>query len=124
VDPEEVLDLDAIDGHHLRSAALRLEAEPAVPGADVEHAAAAQVGRQGKPGVAALEDFEGVVAFDADAAGQFEAVIPALFGQLLAKIPAAARWSRWKHRSIVACRAVPLKSQYAASSHTRVAERA
>ena len=33
-----------IDRHHLRSAALHFEAEPAVPGADVEHALAGQVG--------------------------------------------------------------------------------
>jgi hypothetical protein len=59
---EEGVELDAIDSYDLSSAAFALEAEPAVPGADVEDAFAAEVLRQTEEGEAPAEVVDGLEA--------------------------------------------------------------
>jgi hypothetical protein len=45
---DKVRRFHAIDGCHIGAAALRLEAEPAVPCADIQHALAAQIAGDGE----------------------------------------------------------------------------
>src|SRR4051794_20457883 len=66
--------------------ALGFVAEPAVPGADIEHAPAGETGGNGKAGVAVTQRVDAIVALDARTVGQFEAVIPALFGEFLGEV--------------------------------------
>src|SRR5579883_1141648 len=78
MDELEVRDFDAIDGRDGGPAPLRLETEPAVPGADVEHAAPGEVRRNGEAPPPRVQDFECIVALQPCAVGKLKAVIPAL----------------------------------------------
>ena len=69
--------------------ALGFEAEPAVPGADVEHAFAVEVGGKGNAHSGGSGSRECCV-LEAGPVGQFEAVIPAALGEFLAEVPSAA----------------------------------
>ncbi len=53
-----------IDGHDVRSAAFQFEGEPAIPGAYIERALAAQIGREGELGDAVAQCFETLEARD------------------------------------------------------------
>jgi hypothetical protein len=64
----------------------RLEAEPAVPCADVQHALAAQVVGNGEARKALPQARQRIHAVDQSAVGQLETVIPALLGQFLAVV--------------------------------------
>src|ERR1039457_3767488 len=83
---DEVWRLEAVDGRDAGAAPFRLEAEPAVPRADVQHALAAQVVGNGEPRKALPQARQRIHAVDQTAVGQLETVIPTLFGQLLAVI--------------------------------------
>src|SRR5690349_13038595 len=85
-------DLHAIDGENLGSVALRLEAEPSIPGADVEQALAGQIIRNGIARVAFLLHRELHVSVDHGAVRKLEAVVPAFGEQVLAEIEAARRF--------------------------------
>src|SRR3982750_4246480 len=98
MDVEEVGELDAVDGDDLGAVTLGSEAEPAVPCAYVENALAVEVVRDREAPVAAVEDLESVVPLEAGPVGQFEAVVPALIGEFLTEVPAAAGWARWSHQ--------------------------
>src|ERR1035438_7989830 len=93
---DEVWRLEAVDGRDAGAAPFRLEAEPAVPRADVQHALAAQVFGNGEPREALPQARQRIHAVDQTAVGQFETVIPTLFGQFLAVIlPFAGFRSEW-----------------------------
>src|ERR1035438_7385321 len=64
----------AIHGCHSGAAALGFETEPAVPGADIEHALASEIGWDGKAGPAFALPFQAHVAVDQCPIGQLEAV--------------------------------------------------
>src|ERR1039457_5800865 len=83
---DEVWRLEAVDGRDAGAAPFRLEAEPAVPRADVQLALAAQVFGNGEPREALPQARQRIHAVDQTAVGQFETVIPTLFGQFLAVI--------------------------------------
>src|SRR3954454_17196799 len=61
---EKVGYFHAIDRGHVGAVALGFEAEPAVPGPDVQHTLAGQVRGDGKPRVAAPQGVDPVVALD------------------------------------------------------------
>jgi hypothetical protein len=77
----EPLEGRGIDRHHARSAALQFEGEPAVPGADVECALAAQSGRYRELCHAFAQGIQALKAGNHPSIGQFHAVIPAQAGE-------------------------------------------
>ncbi len=77
----EARQIDAVDGRDGSAAALSLEAEPAVPGADVENVLAPQVLGDWKAGVPLAQRLQADAAVDVRAAGELEAVEPALLGE-------------------------------------------
>ena len=80
-------ELDAIDGGDGSPMPFGFEAEPAVPGADIEQTPAGKIGRNGEPRPALPFPFQGHASFNALAIGEFEAVVPALLlGELAAEI--------------------------------------
>src|ERR1019366_3855372 len=87
---QEIGHLHAIDGRHCGAVALRLEAEPPVPGADVEHPLAGQIRRNGKSRVSLAQPLDLAEALDPGPVRQFETVVPALFGKFLAEVLAPA----------------------------------
>src|SRR5258708_18904595 len=88
---EEVGDFDAIDRGYRRAAPFGLEGEPTVPGADIENTRPVQVFGQAKLSPAGIEDLQAVVALDAFARRQFEAVIPAFFRDFFAEVGTSQR---------------------------------
>src|ERR1017187_5606183 len=87
---QEIGHLHAIDGRHGGAVALRLEAEPPVPCADVQHALAGQIRRNGKSRVPFAQPLDLAEALDPGSVRQFETVIPALLGKFPAKVLAPA----------------------------------
>src|ERR1017187_8267969 len=82
--------LNAIDGRHLGAVALRLEAEPPVPGADVQHPLAGQIRGNRKSRVPLPQPLELAEALDPRTVRQLKTVIPALLGKFLAEVLAPA----------------------------------
>src|SRR5580658_3679486 len=76
-----------IDRHHIRATTFHLEAEPAVPSANVEHALAAKIAGNGELGDAPVEAFQRANATNLGAIRQFEAVPKADLGPQV--VPAA-----------------------------------
>ena len=74
--------------------AFGLKAEPAVPGADIEHALAAQIFGNRIARVAFFLNRERHVSVDDGAVGELEAVIPAFGGQILAEVQSAGGFRR------------------------------
>src|SRR5258708_238117 len=86
MDGQEIRNLDAVDRGYLCASPLRLEAEPSVPGPDVEYAFAAEVLRYRKSSEASPLVFQLHGAVDQRAVRQLEAVVPALLRELAAEI--------------------------------------
>src|ERR1035438_8082549 len=87
---QKIGDFHAIDRRHLGAVRLGLEAEPPIPGPDVQHALPRQVRGNGKPLVPLPQPVELVEALDVGSVRQFETVIPALLGKFLAEVHAPA----------------------------------
>src|SRR6185369_9952812 len=81
--------LDAIDGDGLGPVAFRLEAEPSIPRADIEHTLAMEIGRDWIACIALFLHRQRHVSVDDGAVRKLEAVIPAFGGQVLAEIESA-----------------------------------
>ena len=76
----------AIHRGHLGAAAFGFKAEPAIPGTDIEHALAAEDGRNREPRPTRLLPLQAHAAFDDAAVRQLEAVVPALSGEFRDKV--------------------------------------
>ena len=72
--------IPVIDRYHIGAAAFHFKGEPAVPGADVQYALAAQIGGDGKLRDAEFERAEIERALDGGSIGQLEAMPEAFFG--------------------------------------------
>lgn len=88
---EECLALYDIGGNHFGAPALHLKAEPPIPAADVQHALAAQIVRDGEPFQARAQMGDALPAFDDAAVRQLKAVIPSLASEFLDEIGDAPR---------------------------------
>src|SRR5581483_3115130 len=86
VDLKKSRNFHTVDRGDVRAVTLSLETEPAVPGADIENAFAAEVGGNRIAGVALLLHRQRHVSVDGGAVREFEAVIPAFGEQVLAEI--------------------------------------
>src|SRR5882724_4035821 len=99
---EVVRHLLAIHRRDIRAAALRFEAEPSVPRADIEHALSGEVGGDGEALPALALPLQRHHAIDA-----FEAVIPALrvefFAEIVLETP---RLAQTRHYSIISSRSL------------------
>src|SRR5439155_17778909 len=83
------------------------EAEPAVPGTDVEHALACEIGRNRKPRPSLALPLERHAAFDASAVRKLEAVIPALARELLQEVVLLPpEFAQGRHHSITSSRSL------------------
>src|ERR1035437_10184470 len=80
----------AIDRRHRGAVALRLEAEPPVPGPDVQHPLAGQILRNWKSRIPLPQPVDLVEALDPRSVRQLKTVIPALLGEFLAEVQAPA----------------------------------
>ena len=78
----ELLQLEAVHGDDIRAPALQLEAAPAGPRANVEDAPAAQVLGDGESVEPLTQLLDAVEALDEAAVGEFDAMEPALPGQV------------------------------------------
>ena len=87
---EKGVEFDAIHGHDVGAAPFAFEAEPAVPGADIEHALAAQIFRETEKAQAPAEVFHGLQAGEHAAIGEFDRVVPEAFGDALGELLHAA----------------------------------
>src|SRR5664280_247676 len=90
LDFQKIGHFHAIDGRHRGAVALRLEAEPPIPGADVQHALAGQIRRNGKSRVPLAQPLDLAEALDPRSVRQLETVIPTLLGKFLAEVLAPA----------------------------------
>ena len=100
---QEIGHFHAVDRRHRRAVALRLEAEPAIPCPDVQHALSRQIRGNRKARVPLAQRVELVVALDARSVRQLETVIPALLGELLAEILAPAGFIAYARLSQGTC---------------------
>src|SRR5450759_5092882 len=80
----------AIDRRHRGAVALRLKAEPPVPGPDVQHPFAGQIRRNRKSRIPLPQPADLVEALDPRSVRQLKTVIPALLGEFLAEVQAPA----------------------------------
>src|SRR5512138_2477054 len=85
--------IDGVDCHDRRAACFRGEAEPAVPGSDIQYAAACQVGGKGKPAVPFAQSVQTDIAVDRASIFECEAMVPTLPVEFTEEILLFARQS-------------------------------